>query len=237
VKKNITIGRISIPVSLIVGLLVLVASSLFNFVTSELIQYLYPDRPVVPDLLFDILPYVPWLQYVFDTILATSIILMLVYALKIDWKHSGYYFFVIGVSYFVRAILMALTPLGQPVGNNETMGIGLLLNIYQHGMFPSGHTCLAATIFLLMERARAPRMKIAAGIMLILEMVTLLLSHAHYSIDIVGALMVSYLIVLWLSRYKERFLVSLPVARTRRDRAPAKRAAAQRVSTGRKTRG
>lgn len=241
-KKNITIGRISIPVSLIVGLLVLVASSLFNFVTSELIQYLYPDRPVVPDLLFTILPFVPWLQYVFDTILAASIIMMLVYAFRIDWKHSGYYLFVVGVGYLVRAILMALTPLGQPGGNNETMGIGLLLNIYQHGMFPSGHTCLAATIYFLMDRARAPRMKTAAGILVIAEMVCLLLSHAHYSIDIVGALMVAYLIVLWLKRYKESFLVSLPAARTRRESSAARRAvpgqaSARRVAAGRKSRG
>ena len=222
-KKNITIGRIAIPVGLIIGLLMLVASSLFNFVTSELIQYLYPDRPVVPDLLFTILPFVPWLQYAFDTILAASIILMLVYAFRIDWRHSGYYFFVVGVGYLVRAVLMALTPLGQPVGNNETMGIGLLLNIYQHGMFPSGHTCLAATIYFLMDRALAPRMKTAAGILVIAEMVTLLLSHAHYSIDLVGGLMVAYLIVHWLKRYKEHFLVSLPAGTPRRRTAPRRR--------------
>ena len=213
------------------------ASSLFNFVTSELIQYLYPDRPVVPDLLFTILPFVPWLQYVFDTILATSIILMLVYAFRIDWRHSGYYLFVVGVGYLVRAILMALTPLGQPVGNNETMGIGLLLNIYQHGMFPSGHTCLAATIYFLMDRERAPRMKTAAGILVIAEMVTLLLSHAHYSIDLVGGLMVAYLIVHWLKRYKEHFLVSLPGDTTRGGGKSAKRAAVRRVVAGRKSRG
>jgi membrane-associated phospholipid phosphatase len=162
---------------------------------------------------------------------------MLVYAFRIDWKHSGYYLFVIGIGYLVRAILMALTPLGQPVGNNETMGIGLLLNIYQHGMFPSGHTCLAATIYFLMDRACAPRMKTAAGILVIAEMVTLLLSHAHYSIDLVGALMVAWLVVHWLKRYKEHFLVSLPSARNRRDGAGEKRPAARRAAAGRKMRG
>ena len=151
--------------SLILGLLVLVASSLFNFVTSELIQYLYPDLPVVPDLLFDIFPYVPWLQYVFDSFVAASIIMMVYYAFGVDRKRSGYYFFTVGIGYLARAILMALTPLGQPVGNNETMGIGLLLNIYQHGMFPSGHTYLTAVIFFLIDRERAPRLKIATGIL------------------------------------------------------------------------
>jgi len=206
-KQRITIGRISIPVTLIVGLLVLVASSLFNFVTSELIHRLYPDRPVVPDLLFDLLPYVPWLQYAFDTIVAACIIGMLYYAFKVDPRRSGYYFFTVGIGYLARGILQALTPLGQPTGNDETMGIGLLLNIYQHGMFPSGHTYLTAVIFFLIERTQTPRLKTAVGILVVAEMVCLLLSHAHYSIDLVGGLMVAYLTNLWMSRFKDPFLV------------------------------
>lgn len=207
-KKRITIGRISIPVTLIVGLLVLVASSLFNFVTSELIQHRYPDRPVVPDLLFDLLPYVPWLQYAFDTIVAACIISMLYYAFAVDPRRSGYYFFTVGIGYLARAILMALTPLGQPTGNDETMGIGLLLNIYQHGMFPSGHTYLTAVIFFLIERSKTPRLKAAVGILVVAEMICLLLSHAHYSIDLVGGLMTAYLTNHWMSRFKDRFLAA-----------------------------
>jgi membrane-associated phospholipid phosphatase len=222
-KRSITIGRLSIPVSLILGLLVLVASSLFNFVTSELIQFLYPDRPVVPDLLFDIFPYVPWLQYVFDSFVAASIIMMVYYAFGVDPKRSGYYFFTVGIGYLARAILMALTPLGQPVGNNETMGIGLLLNIYQHGMFPSGHTYLTAVIFFLVDRERAPGLKIATGILCALEMICLLLSHAHYSIDLVGGLMVAYLTKHLMERYRDRFLESPTGGKGRVGKVPAKR--------------
>jgi membrane-associated phospholipid phosphatase len=227
VKKNITIGRVVIPLTLVLGLLMLVASSLFNFVTSELIQYLYPDRPVVPDLLFDILPFVPWLQYVFDSFVAAAIIMMLYYAFGVDWQHSGYYFFTVGAGYLARAILMALTPLGQPVGTNETMGIGLALNIYQHGMFPSGHTYLTAVIWFLIDRRRTPGLKTAAGIMCGLEMVTLLLSHAHYSIDLVGGLMVAYLTELWMRRLRDRFLVVLPAAGGRRAARPRRSAPAR----------
>jgi membrane-associated phospholipid phosphatase len=215
VKKDITIGRVVVPLSLVVGLLMLVASSLSNFATSELIRYLYPDRPVVPDLLFSILPFVPWLQYVFDSFVAASIVMMIYFAFGVDGKHSGYYFFTVGIGYLARAILMALTPLGQPTGNNETMGIGLALNIYQHGMFPSGHTYLTAVIWFLIDRKRKPGLKTAAGIMCGLEMVTLLLSHAHYSIDLVGGLMVAYLTELWMRRFRERFKVALPAASSR----------------------
>jgi membrane-associated phospholipid phosphatase len=215
--RRIAIGRLSIPVPLILGLAVLVASSLFNFVTSELIQHLYPHRPVVPDLLFDILPNVPEAQYAFDAFVAASIISMLYYAFAVDGRRSGYYLFTVGIGYLARAILMALTPLGQPTGNDETMGIGLLLNIYQHGMFPSGHTYLTASIFFLVERERTPRLKLATGIFCAVEMVLLLLSRAHYSIDIVGGLMVAYLTVHWMSRHRDRFLV------TTRKKAAARR--------------
>ncbi len=118
---------------------------------------------------------------------------MLVYAFGIDWKRSGYYLFAVGSRLPGPRDPQALTPLGQPVGNKETMGIGLLLNIYQHGMFPSGHTCLTAVIFFLIDRDRTPRLKIATGILCVIEMVCLLLSHAHYSIDLVGGLMVAFI--------------------------------------------
>lgn len=209
--------------ALILGILVLVLSSLFNFLTSELIQYLYPDRPVVPDLLFDVLPYIPALQFAFDSFVAASIISMLYYAFAVDRKRSGYYLFTVGIGYLARGILMALTPLGQPAGNNETMGIGLLLNIYQHGMFPSGHTYLTAVIFFLIDRKRTPRLKIAAGILCIAEMVTLLLSHAHYSIDLVGGLMVAFLVHHWMSRYKDRFLETSPAGAARHVKPKRKR--------------
>jgi membrane-associated phospholipid phosphatase len=209
--------------TLILGILVLVLSSLFNFLTSELIQYLYPDRPVVPDLLFDVLPYIPSLQYAFDSFVAACIIIMLYYAFAVDRKRAGYYLFTVGIGYLARGILMALTPLGQPTGNNETMGIGLLLNIYQHGMFPSGHTYLTSVIFFLIDRKRTPRLKIAAGILCIAEMVTLLLSHAHYSIDLVGGLMVAFLVHHWMSRYKDRFLETPPAGAARHGKPKRKR--------------
>ncbi len=95
------------------------------------------------------------------------------------------------------------------------MGIGLLLNIYQHGMFPSGHTYLTAVIFFLIDRTRTPRLKTATGVLCIAEMILLLLSHAHYSIDLVGGLMVAYLVNHWMGRYKDRFLETTPAGAPR----------------------
>jgi membrane-associated phospholipid phosphatase len=210
VKRIIVIGRRAIPVPLILGILALVASSYFNTLMSDLIHYLYPDRPIVPDLLFDILPFIPALEFATDPIVIASVIIMLYVALAADRKRAAYYFFAVAAGYVCRGILIILTPLGRPTGNLDRYGIGVFLRIYQHGLFPSGHAYLAAVIYFLIDRAISPRLKTAAGVLCIFEILTALLSHGHYSIDLVGGVMLAYLIYVLMNRHKDRFLAAPP---------------------------
>ena len=101
-----------------IGLLVLAATACF--MASELIQYLYPDRPIVPDLLFDLLPNIPFLAYHTDPILAAAIGLNNYYACNKARRHMGFYFFTVGFIYVLRATLLILTPLGRPTGNLDS---------------------------------------------------------------------------------------------------------------------
>jgi membrane-associated phospholipid phosphatase len=65
---------------------------------------------------------------------------------------------------------------------------------------------LASAIYFLIDGRRHPGFKRAAGLLCLVEMITLILSRGHYSIDIVGGAALSYLVVvLWLARYRERF--------------------------------
>ncbi len=71
---------------------------------------------------------------------------------------------------------------------------------------PSGHTILGAAINLLVDGKRHPGFKRAAGLPRLAEMIALILSRGDYSIDIVGGVALSYLVVaVWLARYRERF--------------------------------
>jgi membrane-associated phospholipid phosphatase len=184
---------------------VLVGASLWCFALSELIQRLYPDRPVVPDLLFTLLPDVPVLAFVTDPIMIAAIVLLFWYIFRHDRRHLPYYVFTVGIAYVFRGLLMILTPLGRPTGNLDSYGVSIVVNLKQHGMFPSGHTMLAAAIYLLIDGKRHPGFKWATGLLCLAEIVTLILSRGHYSIDIAGGTMLSFIVVGWLARSKERF--------------------------------
>lgn len=185
----------------------LIGASLFSFALSELIQRLYPDRPIVPDLLFTLLPNVPFLAYVTDPIMVAAIALLFWYIFRCDRRFLPYHLLTAAVAYALRALLMILTPLGRPTGNLDSYGVSVAINMKQHGMFPSGHTMLAAAIFLLIDGKRHPGFKWATGLLCLAEMVTLLLSRGHYSIDIAGGVMLSLIVVGWLARYRERFRI------------------------------
>jgi membrane-associated phospholipid phosphatase len=189
----------------LVGIAVLVGASVFCFAMSELIQWLYPDRPIVPDLLFTLLPDIPVLAFVTDPIMIAAIVLLFWYMFRRDRSHLPYYFFTVGVLYVFRGLLMVLTPLGRPTGNLDSYGVSIAVNLKQHGMFPSGHTMLAAAIYFLIDGKRHPGFKRAAGLLCLAEMITLLLSRGHFSIDLAGGVMLSFIVIGWLMRYRERF--------------------------------
>jgi membrane-associated phospholipid phosphatase len=189
----------------ILSLVLLSGSSVFCFVISELIQRLYPDRPIVPDILFTLLPDIPVLAYVTDPIMIGVIILILWYAFGRDRIHLPFYFFSVGINYFLRGALMALTPLGRPTGNLDSYGVAILVNLKQHGMWPSGHVSLASAVYFLIDGRKHPEFKWAAGILGLAEIVTLILSRGHYSIDAAGGVMLGYIAIGLMMPYKERF--------------------------------
>ncbi len=193
----------------LVSLAVLVGSALFCFAISELIQRLYPDRPMVPDILFTLLPDVPVLAYVTDPIMVLDIVLILWYAFGRERNHLPFFFFSVGITYVGRGLLMILTPLGRPTGNLDSYGVSILVNLKQHGMFPSGHLSLASAIYFLIDGRKHPEFKWAAGLLALAEMITLILSRGHYSIDVVGAVMLGYIAIGLMLPYRERFRIAL----------------------------
>lgn len=184
------------------GGFLIVFATYANFFMSETIQRLYPFRQPATDLLFDILPYVHWTQYVTDIAVVVSGLLALFYVLKYDAKHLPFYMTVFAVAYFMRAFIIPLTPLGGAFGNMATYGI---TTIQQHGMFPSGHTAMATVAYLVIDRAKSPIVKHLLFWLLMIEVISLLLSRGHYSIDIIGGVLISYFAFVELSKYKSSF--------------------------------
>jgi len=172
-----------------------------------LIHWLYPDRPIVPDLLFTLLPDLPWLSYLSEPLIAASIVILLLQAFWMDRRHLPYYFFVLAALYFSRAFLMILTPLGRPTGNLSSYGVFESTGLLQHGMFPSGHQMLACMAYLLVDRRTGRKLKRLALILALAQALVLILSRGHYSIDIVGAALVAWFIAEKMAGFKASCLL------------------------------
>lgn len=167
----------------------LVAAVIFQTITSWLIQVNFPDRQPIQDTLFSVLPYWPWTQNWSDIANIFSAILLGMYVFPKRVQKLPFIFTVIGLGYLLRGVFIYLNPFGGPLGNIAEYG---LTNIHQYGQFPSGHTMITVLIYLMIDRLEEPRLKWLALISILVEVAALLLSHGHYSIDIVGGFLVGY---------------------------------------------
>lgn len=176
---------------LVVAVLVLLLSGVVSRVSSRLIGVWFPDRPLPRDLLFERLPYLPWTQYLTDIAVLVAIVLGLVYAFRGRTGELPKMVALFGIMELLRAFIILLTPLAGPLGNGAYYG---LIHMVQNGEFPSGHAASVLLCLLLVDREQAPRLRAVLAALVVVEIASLLLSHGHYSIDIVGGLLLSYFV-------------------------------------------
>jgi membrane-associated phospholipid phosphatase len=151
----------------------------------------FPERPKPLDLLFEALPFVDAAQYVTDVALFAALAILVWYAVAVrpDRLPEGLALF--GVMQTLRAVIMTLTPLDSAYLRGATFGV---LPLVQYGMFPSGHAASVLLCMLLVDRRDAPRARNVLAVLVVVESVALILSHAHYTIDVVGGLLLSYFV-------------------------------------------
>jgi len=177
--------------ALAVATSVLLVSFILASGFSGLIQLRYPDRPRPPDLLFDLLPHWPSWQFVVEAIYVTGAVLLGVYVFRHAIRRIPEMIAVFGLMQIGRALIIALTPLATPYDEATHIGIEGIRN---WGEFPSGHIATFMLYYLLVDEAVSPGIKKALRVLLIAEIIALLVSHSHYSIDIVGGLLLSYFV-------------------------------------------
>lgn len=180
--------------ALFAGALVMATGGVLTAIGSAIIQSRYPDRPSAPDLLFDLVPYASWTQFAVEVVYIAGLILLVIYV----WQNhhvrripeiAALY----GLMDIARAFIMVLTPLGIPYEEaahfNPSGGL-----MRQWGEFPSGHMATMLLFYLVVDGEEAPGIKRAILVLLIAETALLLTSHSHYSIDIVGGLLLGYFV-------------------------------------------
>lgn len=177
-------------IALGLGVLALAATELGSTLIGErLAGAARPD-----DLLFDVLPYVRPARWLTLTALAVGFGVFLADLLRRDRARLPAVVAVFALMYLLRAGIMVLTPLAPAQGEGP-----FLFPRQQFGMFPSGHVA-ALTLLALLTPVGRPWLRRLHWSMVALVSAGLLLARGHYSIDVVGGLLLAYFVVhVWSS--------------------------------------
>lgn len=170
--------------ALALGLAALLATASANaFIERRFGAAARPD-----DLLFELLPYVGAARWLTVIALVAGFGLFVAAMVRHDPAGLPGAAAALAVLYLLRAGIMVLTPLAPAHGE----GI-FVVPPQQFGMFPSGHVA-AVTLLALLAPAGRPALRRALWAVVGLMVAGMLLARGHYSIDIVGALLLAYFV-------------------------------------------
>jgi hypothetical protein len=159
------------------------------------IQFLkteYPE-PVRPDdLLLDVLPEITEFIVIGEVLAFIGLGISGFILWQGRFQQGPRLLFVVTFMFMLRAFTLPLTPLAQiqPPAENYTPAHFIAHTFYE-GMFFSGHT---ASAFILAFFFRGHRLRPLLFVLAFAQGLSLLLSHSHYSIDIVGGFFVAYFV-------------------------------------------
>lgn len=172
----------------IFALAFLIASLVIEYILDANIYNTYPNLSLATDFLFLNTPNINIL-WIADLALLIASLSFLVFAFtKKRGKYFPLYAVVIGIFNLLRGIFIYLTPLGNP---HPAPGTGLFF-LPSGGMFPSGHTGAMFLYFLFALENKSKYWAIYFIALLVLEIVSMILSRGHYTIDIMGALFIAF---------------------------------------------
>lgn len=150
----------------------------------------YPN-PVQPnDRLLDLFKENATFIWVAEIFSSVEVALVMFIFWTRGFKGAPYLLFMMGAMFMLRGFVITLTPLAQiqPPSKNYSDSY-IVAQLFYHGMFFSGHTASAfIQAFYFKGHRLRPLIFLAASI----QAIALLISHSHYSIDVVGGFFVAY---------------------------------------------
>jgi membrane-associated phospholipid phosphatase len=175
----------------------LLVAVFFTYASSYIIGAYFPNRPVADDIFFKLTPHLPSFSYLADLFVVIAIGALIFIAYK---KPAYIAPIIISLSliWIIRAFLNVLTPLADPSGDTEVYGFLETTPLF--GMFPSGHT---ATIFAAYFWSNFVKNRNLGKLLLLiggLEILSLLVTRGHYSIDIVGGIVLAFAVVRYTTK-------------------------------------
>lgn len=159
-----------------------------TFLANSVIVRNFPDAVRPDDLLFELLPYIGparWLTLVALVVGIGTFIWVFAREAPSRLPTAGA---MVAVMYLLRAGMIILTPLAPAYGDGY-----FVFPQEQFGMFPSGHTAML-TLLALMAHEAAPWARRTLWGTVAMVIIGLVLARGHYSIDIVGGLLLAYFV-------------------------------------------
>ena len=173
---------------IVLGIIVLLSGIVLTKISNVVIRAYFPDRVIADDIFFKLTPLIPWMSYVADSLVVTSLLFLTWWGIKKP-KQIPTMLVALGVMYGMRAILNTFTPLGDPSG--DTLNYGFLEFAPMLGMFPSGHIGTITTAYFLGVYFDNKQKNWLLPV-IVLEAIALWTTRGHYTIDIVGGLALAY---------------------------------------------
>jgi hypothetical protein len=169
-----------------------VVMCLILYTNIQIMKDLFPNPPQPPDLMFKYLPEMKIFIPISEGLISFHILLVLFILWQGRFEELPKVVFLVVTMYVIRAFTIILTPLGQiqdPSVNFSESHI--LAQTFYQGMYFSGHTGITfTTAFYLKGRRLRPVLFLLASA----QGFSLVASHSHYTIDIVGAIFVAYFV-------------------------------------------
>ncbi len=187
------------------GLFSLILGTELNFASQT---YLYSfisegnTLPVLSDLILDNIPVFK-VAFLYDLFSVVTVIVVIIYIIhKKDYGNIPFFLVMIGIMEILRGLFIVLTPLGNPPMFNGSHSLFNGFSKYELGVYPSGHVGCVFMYFLLVKDKWY---KWIIFICLTIVTFSLLLAHAHYSIDILSGFIFAYAIYSFGNKYLKMF--------------------------------
>lgn len=179
--------------NLYIGLSLLLFSGVLSYLVGMFLDEHYPN-PVEPeDVILDNIKEQHFFVIVYEIFIPIQLGLLIFGLYKDRFVRAGEVMGRYGLFYILRSISMLVTPLGQlqdPLVNGSNP---FLAPIFYKGMFFSGHTGLAFLVFFF-DNGKNKVLKILKLFIAVAIGISLILSHSHYSIDIIGGFLAAYFV-------------------------------------------
>jgi membrane-associated phospholipid phosphatase len=186
---------------LYIGLVTVIAGTQLNYASQTYLHnYMSEGKtlPMLSDLILDNIPVFD-LSFFYDLFCFLSSIVIGIYIIhKKEYNQIPFILLLCGIFLLVRGIFIVLTPFGNPPMFNGSGAPFNGFSKYELGVYPSGHV---GTVFLYLLLAKDKIYKWILFIFLLIVMVSLFLSHSHYSIDILSGIFFAYAIRSFGNKY------------------------------------